>query len=52
MIRLHCDTINRDVITGLNSVTIENQHGTTLAHVTCVCGAIVTLEGGHQTCHV
>lgn len=51
MIRLHCDTIDRDIITGLGSVTIENRLGTTFAHVTCPCGALVTLEGGHQTCH-
>lgn len=52
MFRLHCTTIERDVITSLSSVRemINTSRGT-VSYVDCTCGATVILESGSQIWH-
>ena len=52
MFRLHCTTIDRDVITSLSSVRemINTSRGP-VSYVDCTCGATVILEAGSQVWH-
>ena len=52
MFRLHCTTIDRDVITSLSSVReMINTSLGPVSYVDCTCGATVILESGSQIWH-
>lgn len=52
MFRLHCTKTNRPVLAGFGSmIDLVNTTRGPVAHVSCLCGATITVEAGVQTCH-